>query len=34
LLGWQPQVGMREGVQRLVEWYHAERSWASEVLTP
>jgi len=34
LLGWQPQVDMREGVRRLVEWYNAERSWASEVLTP
>lgn len=34
LLGWHPQVGLREGVQRLVEWYNAERSWASEVLTP
>jgi UDP-glucuronate 4-epimerase len=34
LLGWQPQVNMREGVRRLVEWYNAERSWASEVLTP
>ena len=30
----QPQVNMREGVRRLVEWYNAERSWASEVLTP
>jgi UDP-glucuronate 4-epimerase len=34
LLDWQPQVNMREGVRRLVEWYNAERSWASEVLTP
>jgi nucleoside-diphosphate-sugar epimerase len=34
LLGWQPQVNMREGVRRLVEWYNTERSWASEVLTP
>jgi UDP-glucuronate 4-epimerase len=34
LLDWSPQVNMREGVRRLVEWYNAERSWASEVLTP
>jgi len=33
LLGWQPQVGLREGVQRLVDWYHAERLWAKEVAT-
>ena len=34
LLNWQPQVGLQEGVQHLVDWYNAERSWASEVLTP
>jgi len=33
LLGWQPQVGLREGVQRLVDWYRDERSWAKEVAT-
>ena len=33
LLGWQPQVGLRQGVQRLVDWYRAERSWAKEVAT-
>ncbi|MBU2609826.1 MAG: NAD-dependent epimerase/dehydratase family protein, partial [Chloroflexi bacterium] len=33
LLGWQPQVGLREGVQRLVDWYRAERAWAKEVAT-
>jgi len=33
LLGWQPHVGLREGVQRLVDWYRAERSWAKEVAT-
>jgi nucleoside-diphosphate-sugar epimerase len=33
LLGWQPQVGLREGVTRLVEWYNAEREWAREVIT-
>jgi len=34
LLNWQPQVSLLEGVQHLVDWYNAERSWASEVLTP
>jgi UDP-glucuronate 4-epimerase len=33
LLGWEPQVGLREGVRRLVEWYAAERPWASEIAT-
>lgn len=34
LLGWEPQVGLREGVKKLVEWYKTERSWASEIQTP
>src|SRR5512135_1695167 len=33
LLGWEPQVGLREGARKLVEWYTAERSWASEIAT-
>lgn len=33
LLGWEPQYDMRSGIQKLVEWYNAERSWASEILT-
>ena len=33
LLGWEPQFNLREGVKRLVEWYNAEREWASKVLT-
>ena len=33
LLGWEPQVGLREGVRKLVEWYAAERSWANEIAT-
>ena len=32
-LGWQPRVGLREGVQNLVDWYLAERDWASQVMT-
>jgi UDP-glucuronate 4-epimerase len=34
LLGWEPQYDMRAGVQKLVEWYNAERDWAKDVLTP
>ena len=34
LLGWEPQVSLREGARRLAEWYTTERSWAKDVLTP
>jgi nucleoside-diphosphate-sugar epimerase len=34
LLNWQPQVGLREGVMRLVEWYNVERNWAKDIQTP
>jgi nucleoside-diphosphate-sugar epimerase len=34
LLGWQPQIGLVDGMQKLVEWYRAERDWAKEVATP
>ncbi len=34
LLGWESQVGLREGMTRLVDWYMQERAWASQVLTP
>ena len=34
MLDWQPQVDLKEGVKSLVDWYNAERSWVSEVLTP
>lgn len=33
LLGWEPRVGLKEGVRNLVDWYLAERSWTSQVLT-
>ena len=33
LLGWEPQVSINEGVDRLVNWYLHERSWVSQVLT-
>jgi UDP-glucuronate 4-epimerase len=34
ILGWEPRVGLAEGVKKIVEWYAAERSWAGGILTP
>jgi UDP-glucuronate 4-epimerase len=34
LLEWKPDIGLRQGVSNLVDWYKQERSWASEILTP
>jgi nucleoside-diphosphate-sugar epimerase len=34
LLGWEPQFNMRRGIEKLVEWYNAEREWASQIETP
>lgn len=33
LLGWEPRVGLREGMQSLVDWYNAEREWAHDIET-
>jgi nucleoside-diphosphate-sugar epimerase len=33
LLGWEPQTSLETGVQRLVDWYFAERSWAQTIET-
>lgn len=33
MLGWEPRVGLQEGVRRLVEWYNAEREWARDIRT-
>lgn len=33
MLGWNPEVPIEEGLRRLVDWYLAEREWASQVLT-
>ena len=33
LLGWRPQVSLREGVANLVAWYEDERAWASQIRT-
>ncbi len=33
-LGWEPQVGLEEGVGKLVDWYLENREWAREIETP
>jgi len=33
LLGWQPKVDLAEGVNRLVNWYQAERDWVKGITT-
>jgi UDP-glucuronate 4-epimerase len=33
LLGWEPIVPLEEGIARLVDWYRAERAWASQIIT-
>jgi len=33
LLGWQPKVGLEEGVTHMVDWYRAEHEWANGILT-
>jgi nucleoside-diphosphate-sugar epimerase len=33
LLGWRPQLPFDACVERLVEWYRANRNWASEIIT-
>lgn len=32
-LNWKPEVGLDEGVSRLVDWYLKEQTWASQVVT-
>lgn len=34
LLDWKPDIGLNDGVAKLVDWYNQERSWASDILTP
>lgn len=33
LLGWEPKISLEEGLNRLVQWYLTERSWASQIQT-
>ena len=34
LLGWDPKISLKEGVDRLVAWYMQERDWAKKIETP
>lgn len=31
LLGWEPQVPLRQGIANLVAWYNAEHAWVSQI---
>lgn len=31
LLGWQPQVSLREGLERTVNWYLEQHAWARDI---
>ena len=33
VLNWEPQISLEVGVQKLVDWYLAERIWAKEIFT-
>ena len=33
LLEWEPRVSLDEGIEKLVNWYQKERSWASKIKT-
>jgi nucleoside-diphosphate-sugar epimerase len=32
MLGWNPQVTLREGIKSLIDWYYAERDWAKNII--
>jgi nucleoside-diphosphate-sugar epimerase len=34
VLGWEPRVGLAEGVRSLITWYNAERTWARQMVQP
>ncbi len=33
LLGWEPQVSLQTGLERLIAWYQDNRAWASQIKT-
>ena len=33
LLGWEPRVGLDEGIRAVIDWYRQEHAWASQVDT-
>jgi UDP-glucuronate 4-epimerase len=32
VLGWEPKVSLRQGIQTLIDWYRLNREWAKEVI--
>lgn len=34
VLGWNPLVGLEEGITKLINWYLQERDWVKEIATP
>lgn len=33
LLGWEPRAPLREGIQKMVDWYLENREWAKDIAT-
>ncbi|MEE8348355.1 MAG: NAD-dependent epimerase/dehydratase family protein [Acidobacteriota bacterium] len=33
LLDWRPEYGLQQGIESLLAWYQANRSWAREIVT-
>ncbi len=33
LLGWEPRVDLEDGLRACLDWYRAERGWASSIAT-
>lgn len=33
LLGWEPRVGLEEGIRQVIDWYRQEHDWAIQVDT-
>ncbi len=33
ILGWEPYVSLSDGISNIIDWYFAERGWASEIYT-
>ncbi len=31
LLGWEPNIGLEVGIARAIDWYYANREWASQL---
>lgn len=31
LLGWEPRVGLLQGIQQTVDWYNSQRAWVSKI---